>query len=379
MRLTQSERVPAIVGVPKEVRGGERRVILLPRTVRLLVDRGWHVVVERGAGHGIGIDDLAYEEAGARVSDAEAVWTSSDIVLKYKAPVPDEFRFFRPGLVLAGILHAEGDPELTKALLDSRVTAYSYEFFQTEDGGFPLAVAGGRIAGRMAALYGIWLLQSHHGGVGKLPGLTGEGVEPVRCVVIGSGNVGASATDVLRALGCHVTLLTSGVAGLDKARARFGVDQDDLWIDINAPEVLADCVARADLVIGAILVSTFDTPPMMTEEMVRSMRPGAVLVDATAGYGGGYMPSFDRLSELPSPSFVKHGVVHCKIDNYPAAVPTTAVQLVNDIYTPYLMALLDSLRSGEEEPISRRGMVTHAGQIRHPEVLRHARYQELAG
>ncbi|WP_321958462.1 hypothetical protein [Burkholderia cenocepacia] len=379
MRLTQSERVPAIVGVPKEVRGGERRVILLPRTVRLLVDRGWHVVVERGAGHGIGIDDLAYEEAGARVSDAEAVWTSSDIVLKYKAPVPDEFRFFRPGLVLAGILHAEGDPELTKALLDSRVTAYSYEFFQTEDGGFPLAVAGGRIAGRMAALYGIWLLQSHYGGVGKLPGLTGEGVEQVRCVVIGSGNVGASATDVLRALGCHVTLLTSGAAGLDKARARFGVDQDDLWIDINAPEVLADCVARADLVIGAILVSTFDTPPMIAEEMVRSMRPGAVLVDATAGYGGGYMPSFDRVSKLRSPCFVKHGVVHCKIDNYPAAVPTTAVQLVNDIYTPYLMALLDNLRSGEEEPISRRGMVTHAGQITHSEVLRHARYQELAG
>ncbi|MBP0714295.1 hypothetical protein ABXK61_13330 [Burkholderia sola] len=377
MRLTQAERSLAMVGVPKEVRGGERRVILLPRTVRMLVDRGWNVVVERGAGHGIGIDDRAYEEAGARVNDAEAVWTSSDIVLKYKAPVPDEYRFFRPGLVLAGILHAEGDPELTKALLDSQITAYSYEFFQTADGGFPLAVAGGRIAGRMAALYGIWLLQSHHGGVGKLPGLTGEGVEPVRCVVIGAGNVGASATDALRALGCHVTLLTSGAAGLDKARAQFGVDQDDFRIDINTPELLAGCVMCADLVIGAILVSTFDTPPMMTEEMVRSMRPGAVLVDATAGYGGGYMPSFDRLTGLPSPSFVKDGVVHCKIDNYPAAVPATAVQLVNDIYTPYLMALLDSLRSGEEEPISRRGMVTHAGQIMHPEVLRHAQYQGL--
>jgi len=366
------------IGVPKEIRGGERRVILLPKSVEELVKRGWRVIVERGAGGGISVGDSAYQQAGAQIEDTEAVWTLADIVVKYKAPVPEEFRFFRRGLTLTGILHAEGDPVLTAALLESNVAAYSYEFFQTADGCFPLAVAGGRIAGRMAALYGVWLLQAHHGGLGKAPGFQHDGADAVNCVVIGSGNVGGAATEALLALGCRVTLLTSGIDGQNRAEARFGAYGDNLGIQINSGDVLASSIAASDLVIGAVLISTFDTAPMVTEDVVRSMRAGSVLVDATAGYGGGYMPTFDRQTSLESPLFAKHGVLHCKIDNYPAAVPATAVQLVNTIYTPYLIVLLESLRTGTEDPVSQRGLVTCDGKIVHAEVLRHAKHWKLS-
>jgi alanine dehydrogenase len=355
------------IGMPKEVLPSERRVLMLPPTVARLSQAGFKVHVERSAGDGVQVSDSAYESAGATLSSAEEVWRS-DAVFKYKAPTPAEYRHFREGLVVAGILHVEGDIPLADALVASKATAYSYEFFQDIGGRFPLAAAGGQIAGRMAAIYAIGLLQAHVGGMGKLPGMSSVGADAVTATVIGSGNVGTAAALTLVALGCSVTVLTS----TERARIAASVmESGSLRVSVNSLEGLSECVRQSDIVIGAILVSTYDTPPMVTHEMVRSMRRGSVLVDATAGYGGGYMPTFDRNTSLGQPHFVREGVVHCKIDNFPAAVPITAVQVVNNLYPPYLIALARSLAGHEKDPVSASGLMIDHGQIVHPELIRH--------
>jgi alanine dehydrogenase len=355
------------IGMPKELLPSERRVLMLPSTVAKFSQAGFKVHVERGAGQGVVVLDDAYEQAGAVLSSAQEVW-QCDAVFKYKAPTASEFRHFRKGLVVAGILHVEGDMPLAEALVASNATAYSYEFFRDSTGRFPLAAGGGRIAGRMAALCAIGLLHSHAGGMGKLPGMESAGAEMVTATVIGSGNVGTAAAVALTSIGCAVTVLTSNERSrLATSLMGFG----SLNIKVNTPETLSECVRRSDIVIGAILISTYDTPPMVTHEMVRSMRPGSVLLDATAGYGGGYMPTFDRNTSLSQPSFVRDGVVHCKIDNFPAAVPITAVQVVNQLYPRYLIALAKSLAGGEQDPISASGLMIDRGKIVHPELERH--------
>ncbi|MEQ1684268.1 MAG: NAD(P)-dependent oxidoreductase [Burkholderiaceae bacterium] len=360
----------ADIGVPKERLPGERRVLMLPATVSEFRKAGFRVLVEYGAGEGIGISDQRYVEAGADLSSVDRVW-ACDAVFKYKAPSRAEFGYFRTGLVLAGILHAEGDHDLTEALLRAGMTAYSYEFFSDAPGKFPLAAAGGQIAGRMAALQAVQLLQSQFGGMGKLPGVQDDELGRVTCVVIGSGNVGASAAETLCALGCQVTVLASSEHSRVSARRRFALSAPSLEVLVNNAETLRSRVAVSDIVIGAILISTFDTPAMVTQEMVRSMRAGSVLIDATAGYGGGYMPTFTTNTSLHSPRFVSDGVVHCKIDNFPAAVPMTAVQTVNRLYPPYLIALARSLFHGVEDPVSAAGLMVRGGKVLHPELARH--------
>jgi alanine dehydrogenase len=194
------------------------------------------------------------------------------------------------------------------------------------------------------------------------------GAETVTATVIGSGNVGMAAAAALTSLGCSVTVLASS----ERSRlAALAMVAASVSVVVNTPEALFECVSKSDIVIGAILVSTFDTPPMVTHEMVRSMRPGSVLLDATAGYGGGYMPTFDQNTTLSQPTFVWEEIVHCKIDNFPAAVPITAVQVVNRLYPRYLMALAKSLAGVENDPISACGLMISNGQIVNTELERH--------
>jgi alanine dehydrogenase len=355
------------IAVTRETRPNERRVILLPREVGDVVEAGFEVLVERGAGAGIGVGDDAYARAGATIASRERVWGGSDVVVKYKAPTEAELPLLRRGLHLGGLFHAEGDLALTQALCDSGVTAYSYEFFRSADGGFPLAHPGGEVAGKLAVLHGAYYLQTHLGGRGVLLADVAD-VEPPRVLVIGHGKVGGAAVRAAEALGAQVTVL-----GRDRAHLRRfrGTVSSRVRCRLNSAEVLREEAVRADLVIGAILISTYDTEPMLTRDIVEAMRPGTVLVDATAGYGPGYLPTFTRETTLDEPVFERCGVVHCKIDVLPSAVPITTATAMSATIAPYLLALARSVYDGEPDPPSQAGKIVEDGRITHPEVERH--------
>jgi alanine dehydrogenase len=355
------------IAVARETKANERRVILLPREVGYVVKAGFEVLVERGAGAGICVGDEAYAAAGATIAPREQVWGESDIVVKYKAPTRREFPLLRRGMHLGGLFHAEGDPVLTRALCDSGVAAYSYEFFRSADGDFPLAHPGGEVAGKLAVLHGAYYLQTHLGGRGVLLADIAD-VEPPRVLVIGHGKVGGAAIRAAEGLGAQVAVLGRDAEHLRRFR---GTVSSRVRCRLNSPEVLREEALRADLVIGAILISTYDTEPMLTEDIVKAMRPGAVLIDATAGYGPGYLPTFMCETTLGEPVFERFGVVHCKIDVLPSAVPITTATAMSATIAPYLVALARSVYDGQADPTSQAGRIVDDGQITHPEVERH--------
>ena len=355
------------IAVVRETRPDERRVILLPREVREVIDAGFEVVVEREAGAGIGVRDAQYAAAGATIASREQAWGDSDVVVKYKAPTPAELALLRRGTHLGGLFHAEGDPALTEALCASGVTAYSYEFFRAADGDFPLAYPGGEVAGKLAVLHGAYYLQTHLGGRGVLLADIPD-VEAPRVLVIGHGKVGGAAARTAVALGAQVTVLGRDRERLRRFRAAV---PSRVRCRLNSPAVLREEALRADLVIGAILISTYDTEAMLTEDIVEAMRPGTVLVDATAGYGPGYLPTFTRQTTLGEPVFERSGVVHCKIDVLPSAVPRTTATAMSATIAPYLVALARSVYDGLADPTSEAGKIVEAGRITHPEVRRH--------
>lgn len=354
------------ISLLKERRAGEARALLLPDDVRGLVQAGLEVLMESDLGEQAGCGDDCYRAVGAEIVSREEAWEASDLVAKYKAPTPDEYGFLRPDMHLACFLHAEGDPQLATALCVAGTTAYSYELFRGRDGGFPVSVVNSEISGKLAVFYGAYHLQSHLGGSGVL--LAGmPGVRPPRVVVIGYGNAGGAAVRTALALGAEVVVL-----GTDPERLRRfqGTVPPSVRCRITSPEVVAEEVPAADLLVGAILVSTHATPPIVPEAVVARMRPGSVIVDVTCGYGGGYLPTFDRYTRHEHPMFERHGVLHCRLDGMPAAVPRTATAAFSPHIAPYLLCLARIVYDGEVDDGCRAGLVASGGRIVHPEVER---------
>jgi alanine dehydrogenase len=349
----------------RERREHERRVLLLPREAAALVRAGLTLLVEHDAGVGVGHSDADYEAVGARIVDVEAAW-AAPVTLKYKAPIESEYRWFRERMTLGAWLHAEGNARLTMALADARTTAYSFELFRTDDGYFPLSAASSEIAGKMGVIYASYFLQSQFGGSGVLlPGALGAA--PAHVVVIGYGHAGGAAARLAAAMGARVT-----VFGTHPERLReFAVAAPSIRCITFTPEALADEVATADVVIGALRISTFDTPAMLTEHVVRSMRPGSVIVDVTCGYGPGYLPTFDRRTTRDDPIYERFGVLHCQFDALPSTVHLTTNEAVSRLVAPYLIAFLDDVYDQRPDPTSQRGCVVRDGEVVHPEVLRH--------
>ncbi len=265
------------IGFPRES-GTERRTILTPGLARALIRAGFDVIAEPGIGSGAFIGDEEYAAAGIRLTAPGRVW-SAPLLLRYKSPDPGDLRYLRPEQHIAALFHAEGDAGLLTALQECGATAWSYEFV-TEHGHFPLGRPGGQIAGIQAVLAGAHALQ----------GLAGRGVllaavdraAKANVVVIGSGNVGAAAAETAAVLGANVTVLTHGEPSrADYLRRAPGGVQ----VVVNTRETLLECLAEADLVIGAILVSTYDTLPMISEADLAVMRPGAVIVAGLSPWG----------------------------------------------------------------------------------------------
>jgi len=357
------------IGFPRES-GSERRTILTPALARQLASAGFTVTAEPGTGAGVFISDEEYAAAGARLAGPEEAW-AAPLVLRYKSPDPADLRRLRPGQHIGALFHAEGDPDLLSALRESGATAWSYEFV-AEDGRFLLGRPGGRIAGIQAVLTGASALQAP-GGRGVLPGMA-SGAEPASVVIIGCGNVGAAAAEAAAALGARVTVL----ARCESSRAAYaGRAPVRTQVLVNTREALLDCLSGADLVIGAILVSTYDTPAMITEDDLRLMRPGAVIVDSTCGYGPGYLPTAGPVQAPGDPPREVAGILHVKLDMLPAFVPVTATSAYVANAAPYLERLARTVLHGTPDPAVEAARIASAGRFVHPVALQHARLYGL--
>lgn len=361
---------PQTVGFPRES-GTDRRTILTPTLVRALTDAGFDVLAEPGIGEGIFLDDDAYKQSGVQVATPDEVW-AAPLVLRYKSPDPADLARLRPGQHIGALFHAEGDLELLTALTDSRAIGWSYEFL-SEGGRFPLGRPGGQITGVQAVLAGAHAMQ-HPAGRGVLLGAV-PGADPAHVVVIGSGNVGRAAAHTAAQLGARVTVLTSGPESRDAYAADAPAGVTAL---VNDRATLRDCLASADLVIGAILISTYDTPPMIHVSDLPGMRPGAVIVDATCGYGPGYLPTAGPVQKPGDPPRIVQGVLHVKIDMWPALVPVTASTAYAANAAPYLVRLAETVLRGRDDAGVRTAQIAANGELVHPVVRQHARFYGMS-
>jgi len=353
------------VGVPREIKDGEHRVAITPDGVSELRAHGVHVIVEKGAGADSSITDDDYRGAGAEViDDADAVWARVDLVLKVKEPQDEEFARLRPGLVLFTYLHLAAYPEVAAALLEHKVTGIAYETVQLENGTLPLLAPMSEVAGRMATQIGAHFLEREYGGRGILLGGV-PGVRPARVVVLGAGNVGWNAAWIAQGMEAEVTLLDKN---LDRLRFVDQIHQGRIVTLASNRGTVARAVAEADLVVGAVLVPGGRAPVVVTEDMVRSMRKGSVIVDCAVDQGG----CVETIHETThaDPVYEHAGVLHYGVGNIPAAVPHTSTYALTNVTLPYALALatMGVAAATEADPELASGVNTVAGNITNPAV-----------
>lgn len=322
-----------LIGIPKEIKNNENRIALTPGGVHALVDNGHKVIVEKGAGLGSYFTDEDYIEVGARIGSVEEAW-NVDMVMKVKEPLEPEFKYFKEGLILFTYLHLAPEPALTKALLDNKVVGIAYETVQLPTGGLPLLSPMSEVAGRMATQIGAQFLQKIHGGKGIL--LAGvPGVQKGRVTIIGGGQAGTNAAKMAVGLGAEVTILDLSPVCLQQLDDLFGNQVQTL---MSTPLNIADSVRESDLVIGAVLIPGAKAPKLVTEEMIKSMSPGSVVIDIAIDQGGIFETS-DRITTHDDPTFVKHDVVHYSVANMPGAVPRTSTMALSNATIPYAIQI----------------------------------------
>ncbi|MFC5302830.1 alanine dehydrogenase [Azospira restricta] len=322
------------IGVPKEIKVHEYRVGLTPASVRELVAHGHAVLVQQGAGAGIGLADDAYLAAGAMLADsAEEVFASAELIVKVKEPQPAECRMLRPQQTLFTYLHLAPDPEQTRLLLASGATAIAYETVTGPGGGLPLLAPMSEVAGRMAIQAGAACLEKERGGAGLLLGGV-PGVPPAKVVILGGGTVGGNAAQIAVGVGAAVVVLDRSIDRLRQLDARFG---NRIRTIHPTRESIERHVLDADLVVGAALVPGAAAPKLVSAEMVRAMRPGSVLVDVSIDQGGCFATS--RPTTHADPTYLVDGVVHYCVANMPGAVPRTSTFALNNATLPFVLAL----------------------------------------
>jgi alanine dehydrogenase len=351
-----------VVGVPKEIKEGENRVAATPAGVHVLVAAGHRVLVQRGAGRGSGIGDPEYRKAGAVICEsAPEVWGEAEMVLKVKEPLPEEYGFLRPGLVVFTYLHLASDAGLIRTMLDASVIAVGYETVETADGRLPLLVPMSEVAGRLGPQIAARYLETDYGGRGIL--LAGApGVPPADVVIIGCGTVGINAAYIAVGMGAQVAILD-----INHERLKYldDVMHGRVITIYSTPLNVARTVQYADVVLGTVLVPGARAPVVVTEEMVASMKRGAVIVDVSVDQGG--CVATTRPTTHGKPTFKAHGVIHYGVPNMPGAVPRTATFALTNATLPYALKLanLGVERALEQDESLRRGLNLWHGEIRH--------------
>jgi alanine dehydrogenase len=349
-----------IVGVPREVMESEYRVAITPVGVRELTTEGHRVLIERDAGAGSAIPDVAYEREGAELTrSAEDVWGDAELILKVKEPQPSELGLMRPGQILFTYLHLAAHRELTEALINQRVTAIAYETVETPDGRLPLLAPMSEIAGRMAPHVSANYLERAKGGRGVL--MAGvSGVHPGRVCVIGAGMAGMNAAWIAQGMEAEVVLIDKNV---ERLRYVDHIHKGRILTLSSATLVIEEQTALADVVIGAVLVPGALAPKLITAEMVKRMKPGAVFVDISIDQGG--CSETSRVTTHTNPTYVTHGVVHYCVGNMPGAVPHTSTYALTNATLPFVLALarkglVEALR---DDPALAKGVNVHDGRV----------------
>jgi len=324
------------VGVPKEIKNNEFRVGLTPESVAEFVAHGHSVVVEADAGAGIGAEDSAYIDAGARIApDATTVFADADMIVKVKEPQASERKMLREEQILFTYLHLAPDPDQTRDLVASNAVCIAYETVTDTSGGLPLLKPMSQVAGRMSIQAGAAALEKEHGGRGVLLGGV-PGVQPGRVVILGGGVVGFNAAQMAVGLQAEVTILDKNPNVLDRLNAHFGASARVLYSNVAT---LSEAVSDADLVVGAVLIPGAAAPQLVTREMLKSMKQGAVLVDVAIDQGGCFETS--HATTHAEPTYLVDGVVHYCVANMPGAVARTSTYALNNATLPFGLKIAD--------------------------------------
>jgi alanine dehydrogenase len=352
------------LGVPTEIKGNEFRVGLVPGSVRELVARGHDVVVQSGAGNGIFADDATYEKAGARiVESAEAVFAEADMIVKVKEPQAAEYRRLQPNQILFTYLHLAPDPRQARGLMASGATAIAYETVTDAVGGLPLLAPMSEVAGRLAIEAAAMALRRPTGGRGVLLGGV-PGVRPAKVVVLGGGVVGTHAARMAAGLGAEVSILDRSLPRLRQLDELFEGHVRTLASTMDAVETE---VLAADVVIGAVLIAGASAPKLVSRDMLRHMKRGAVLVDVAIDQGGCFETS--RPTTHADPTFEIDGIIHYCVANMPGCVPVTSAQALNNATLPFVIKLADNgLAALDHDPHLAAGLNVKGGRIMHPSV-----------
>jgi alanine dehydrogenase len=348
------------VAVPAEVKNNEYRVAITPAGVHELVTHGHQVIVQAGAGDGSSIPDAAYVAAGAAISkDAASTWTQGEMVLKVKEPIASEYGYFRDDLVLFTYLHLAAEPELTKALIESGITAIAYETVQLPSRALPLLAPMSEVAGRLAPIVGANVMLRPNGGPGLLvPGV--PGTYPASIVVLGGGVAGTNAVSVAVGLGADVTVLDTNLQRLREIDALYAGRVKT--IASNTFEI-DRAVVGADMVIGSVLVPGAKAPKLVSNELVSRMKPGSVLVDIAIDQGGCFADSHPTTHA--EPTFRVHNSLFYCVANMPGAVANTSTYALTNATLPYArsVANLGWLEALRADPALALGLNVHAGAV----------------
>lgn len=349
-----------IVGLPKEIKDNEYRVGLTPAGVRALTDAGNTVVVEKDAGDGSGFEDELYVRAGATILDSpDEVWAKGDMIVKVKEPIAPEYPRMRAGQLLFTYLHLAPDTELTKQLLERKVSGVAYETITDRRGGLPLLTPMSEVAGRMAIQVGATYLEKMNGGRGILLGGV-PGVPAARVVIIGGGVVGTNAAKIAVGMGAHVTIIDNN---LDRLR-----ELDDIFLSkistlASSAYMIHDTISQADLIIGAVLVPGAAAPKLVTRNMLKDVPNGAVIVDVAVDQGGCIETTHPTTHS--NPTYYVEDVLHYCVANMPGAVPRTSTFALTNATLPYALKLankgfVDAITSDEG---LRAGVNTYDGHL----------------
>ena len=347
-----------IVGLPKEIKDNEYRVGLTPAGVRALTDSGNRVLVEGTAGEGSGFEDTLYQRAGATIiGSAAEVWTKSDMIVKVKEPIQPEYPLMREGQLLFTYLHLAPDRELTKQLLERKVTGIAYETITDRRGGLPLLTPMSEVAGRMAIQVGAHYLEKMSGGRGILLGGV-PGVPAARVVIIGGGVVGTNAAKIAVGMGAHVTIIDNN---LDRLR-----ELDDIFLSkistlASSAYMIHDAISQADLIIGAVLVPGAAAPKLVTRSMLKDVPNGAVIVDVAVDQGGCIETT--RPTTHSNPTYYVEGVLHYCVANMPGAVPRTSTFALTNSTLPFALKIANKgfFPAISSDPNLEAGVNTYAG------------------
>jgi alanine dehydrogenase len=356
-----------LIGVPREVKTHESRVGLVPGNVRELLHHEHQVVVEAGAGAAIGFDDAAYAAAGAGIlRSAAEVFAAAEFIVKVKEPQPQEMPLLRRDQVLFTYLHLAADKPQAQGLIRSGAVAIAYETVTDGRGGLPLLAPMSEVAGRMAVQVGAHCLEKEQGGIGVLLGGV-PGVPAAKVVILGGGVAGTNAARMAMGMEAYVTVIDKSLPRLYELDLQFGAQLHTLF---STMENIEREVIAADLVIGAVLIPGATAPKLVTRELVRAMKAGAVVVDVSIDQGGCFETS--RPTTHASPTFVEEDVVHYCVTNMPGAVARTSTVALNNATLPFVLAIADRgwSRALSEDRHLQNGLNICRGQVMHPAVAR---------